>query len=245
MVGFMSLPPTRNTRLTVDRLSPVAPEQLIIMVLASAFLLLVTLSAFTRVIPMPAFIVNLLDVETEVNLWTWANVLVLSYAALAHMACAGVRYFGGERYGQYWLVSAIIIAALSFDDFVQIHERTEFIGEIVVGEKGLSSHAWIIPGIVIGAICVAALTPLMTTADQVPGRLMISATAFFFIGAIGLDALGGYTASRWGNDYIYDIIVHIEEMFEAFGATLFLGSALADLRGQKSTIMLLVEKKIG
>lgn len=232
-----------NNSLVINRISPIAPEQIIIMVLAAAFLMLATLSGISRLVSLPEFITKLLDVETEVNLWTWANVLILAYAALAHMACAATQYFGKLKNGLYWFISGSVIAALSLDDFVQLHEQTQFIGEILGGGEGITRNAWVIPGLAIGILCVAALSPVMIKADPVPGRLMIFGTGFFFIGAIGFDAISGYLLSRWGHDYIYDIVVHTEEMLEALGAILFLGAALAELRGQKAVVIDLVTSK--
>ena len=82
---------------------------LIILLAVFATLSVLSLVAFSRLIPWMKAELKLFDVASEANLWTWANVAVLVSAANVHLACAfcdrqstGFRFYG-------WLASSFLL----------------------------------------------------------------------------------------------------------------------------------------
>jgi hypothetical protein len=221
------------------RLQSVPIEYLLIATLSVVFVILATTSGLTRVVSVPRGIVKFFDVGTEANLWTWANVLVLGYAALALLTTGVLRWLRNDRGGLAWMLGAVVVAGLSLDDLAQLHENTASLGTALGGGDGLTHFAWIVPGTVIAAFCIAALAPAMMRAKPAPRRLLVLGTVFLFSGAIGFEAVSGdvleYTKD--GLSYAaYDVVMHVEELLEALGATFLLGAGVCDLHLQKEAL---------
>jgi hypothetical protein len=135
------------------------------------------------------------------------------------------------------MLSAVVVAGLSLDDLAQLHESetAEALGHSLGGGKGLTHFAWIVPGTLMAALCIAALVPAMAAAKPRPRRLLVLGTSLLFTGAIGFEAISGQVLeyTRHGLSYVaYDVVMHVEELLEAFGATLLLGAGVCDLHLQ-------------
>ena len=173
---------------------------------------------------------KLLDVGSENNVWTYANVVILSYAALLYALCGFFTKGKSWWVPIAWFLGAVVLFGFSFDDFFQLHERLRSIGKSLGGGQGLTHFAWVIPGSAFALVSVLLLLPVMFKASKIPRRMIVSATALLFTGALGLEMVSGYVLSQRGHTHAYDVLMHCEELMEAFAAALFLAAGIAQLR---------------
>ncbi|MEO3385568.1 hypothetical protein [Mesorhizobium sp. CAU 1741] len=197
--------------------------------LGFACLVLLSLSMALAWTPVPHEVRLVFDVASEANVWTWANVSVLSLAAYAYLYAAYVRWTSFIPGAIAWLLLGAVLLALSLDDLAGFHEKLGALGTAFGGGSGLTHFAWIIPGSVI-ALAVLGLcgVALLRIAGR-PRRLLAIAAISFFAGAIGLEAVGGSIYAAQGYNTLYVTTYHVEELMEAAGATVFLCAGLADL----------------
>lgn len=211
-------------------------EHRLVAVLVAVFGALALLSALSMLFGLPRQVIRFFDVGGEMNLWTWANVVVLALAALAHAAAGRLRQVGGLGRALPWFLSALVLTALSIDDFVALHEQTARLGRAMGAGEGLTHFAWIVPGVFMAAACILAFLPLMLKSDRGPRLLVVLATVLLFGGAIGFEAISGLVASRELGPHLYFSLMHVEEMLEATGASFFLAAGAAELRLRRESI---------
>lgn len=215
-------------------------EYRVLAVVLTLFSILTLLSGLAVIYHWPTAIIEFFNVGLEMNLWTWANVLVLAFGAASHAAAGWVRQASGSGRALPWLMSALVLTVFSVDDFAALHERADQLGRSWGGGDGLTHFAWIIPGTVFAILSILALLPLMLTGERRPRSMATLATICLFAGAIGLEAISGFVISAelgWFGDWLlYDIVMHVEELLEAVAAALFLGAGVADLRMQREFI---------
>jgi hypothetical protein len=171
----------------------------------------------------------IVDVASEANVWTWANVVVLLTAGYTHLLAAYFRWRLGKPAVLSWIMTALILFALSLDDLAGIHERLEYWGRALGGGTGLTRFAWIIPGSAIALVIIGLFGLMIVRTDGRARRFLTVGLSSFFLGAIGMEAFGGHILTLEGNGYLYRLTYHFEEMLEAIGASLLLCAGLADL----------------
>ncbi|MFG6535271.1 hypothetical protein ACGYK5_15680 [Sulfitobacter sp. 1A16787] len=177
--------------------------------------------------------IYMFDVAGEGNIWTWMNVTYMVLAAGALYLAALVRKQNGVQY-RAWFVTAVGVLLLSLDDMVGIHERLEGLGHNMGGGDGFLHFAWVIPGMIVGALLIGVFGLAIRSADAPVRRDFILGIVFFFGGALVLEMMTGAVLSGYGHYKPYTALYHIEEFCEAVGVIFILSAALKDVICQSS-----------
>jgi len=211
-------------------------EHAVIAAIATMFLLIALVSGVTHAINPPRPILKFLDVGSERSLWTWTNVVVLAFAATAHICAAWLRKLRDLPHVGFWLLTSALVAALSIDDLAQLHEQLEPLGRSLDSGNLLPHFPWLIPGAAIAAAIIALFLVAIRKAEPVPRRLLVLATLSFFGGAIGLELANAYVLEAVGGIHAaYIVTMHVEELLEALGATTGLLSTIEVRTGASAT----------
>ena len=172
---------------------------------------------------------QLLDMAREVNLPTWLSVSIFLGGAATQAVAAALARLAHHPSRGWWLALAVVSLAMSIDDFVQLHERTDALGRRLGGGSGLTYAAWLIPGAAVAAVLVTVVVVLgRRTSHLVRRRLWVGAT-LFLVGSFGLEAIGNAYLERAGLGGGYRAFMLAEESLELFGAVVLMAAAFAAL----------------
>lgn len=163
-------------------------------------------------------------VSEEMNLPTFFGVLTFLAPACV-LALAGA--LAGGRMRAPFLVVALLLALLGFDDFAALHEHLKALGDLMAeGDLGAFEYAWVLPGAVIGAGVVLAFRRLVTRLRGAPRRDLLLGIAVFFVASLGFETVNGFL-DRPGLDGVpLQVGTHVEEITEDLGMIIVLRGAL-------------------
>ncbi len=173
--------------------------------------------------------VLLLDVRDEGSVHTWWNVVLLGAAAVLAVGAALVRRAAGREGWPWWLVSAVL-AALSLDDVLAVHERLEPLGEQLGGGSGALHFAWVVPGAVAGLVAVVLVVVAARRLPREAATPLAGGLVLLLVAALGLEAVGGAVLDTVGDGAVYILVSHLEELLESLAACLLLLGAARGLR---------------
>jgi hypothetical protein len=127
------------------------------------------------------------------------------------------------------LPRAALLLALSLDDLASFHEKLHRLGRSMGGQTGFFYFAWVIPGLFLAVGCILVFAFHALSLRERARAYLITGVGLFFLGALGVEMIGGADLAAKGRTDSYVLLYHFEEMLEAMGAALILASALADL----------------
>lgn len=155
------------------------------------------------------------------------------YSAYALLFCsfllgmvALARRTAGARYVVHWALLSVIFLYLSVDEALVIHEKLIAPLRSAFDTGGFLRHAWVIPGIV--AVLVLGLAYLRFVLD-LPTRirnLFVIAGIMYVGGALGMEMVGGYYLSVFGETLGEKLVTNTEESFEMLGVVVFIYALL-------------------
>jgi hypothetical protein len=183
--------------------------------------------------------VVLLDVRDEGSVHTWFNVALLTAAAASACLAAVVHRVAGSASWPWWAV-AVVLAGLSADDMLSLHERLEGVGQRLGGGAGALHFAWVVPGAVLGA---AVALVVVVAVRRLPGcsrTPLLTGVSLLLVAALALEAVGGAVLSEIGDGAAYILVSHLEEVLESIGACLLAFGVLRGVRWQDAQGRLLL-----
>ena len=170
---------------------------------------------------LPAGVWRWFDLNAEHSFGTWFSVglLLLIGAAAALAAVAAQR----PRERLAWWAVAVAATLLSVDDKIQVHERLpEF---FMIERQSLSTHEWLVPGVVIAIVGTVALWVLVRSLDR-PVRVALgTGLAVLLLGAVVIEGVSGLDARSPGTlpfSLSLPTWVLIEESLEVLGSMIVL-----------------------
>lgn len=167
----------------------------------------------------------LFDVGREHNLATWfASVL---WAALGACALLAGLVSGRRRVG--WVVFAAVAFAVSVDEYAELHERLDVVGDALAVGLGVDLwFTWVLPGLALGAAIVLALGGLVWSLASRARALLVAGGVVFALGAIGLETLSGFVLAAFEGQvtWHYVGVTLAEEMCEMVGVSLAIAGLL-------------------
>lgn len=228
--------PGRRRPFTVepdDRGCAVRLERAVVVGLGGAALLMATAHAAVPNLPFAPSLAQdanpvrrFFEVAGEQNGWAWLNVVLLATGAALHLV-AGLLWRRAGRRAAAWWGTAAVLAALSLDDLVGLHERMTGLGVELGGGSGLLAAAWVVPGAAVAVGVVVAFGWLARSLDRHGRRLLLGGLALFLAGAFGLETVGHAVLEDRGPSATYGGLVLVEELAEAWGAVLMAATGAA------------------
>ncbi|MBW0091859.1 hypothetical protein I4I73_23700 [Pseudonocardia sp. KRD-184] len=171
-------------------------------------------------------------VSEEMNLPTFFSVLTF-LAPAALLALAGV--LAGGRMRTPFLVVALVLALLGFDDFAALHEHLRALGDLMAQDDlGPFEYAWVLPGAVIGAGVVWAFWRLATRLRGAARRDLLLGIAVFFVASLGFETVNGFLDRPGLDGAPLQIGTHVEEITEDLGMIIVLRGALGLLQVRRA-----------
>jgi hypothetical protein len=172
------------------------------------------------------------DVNGEGNLPTWYSVVLMAMSAVAVWLLGQQRRRAHLRDAGAWTALAFVIALMSLDEMVSLHEAA---GEVLgtrVDVPVLGKYAWIIPGSVAGIIAAKVLLRAVGSLTPIARRRLVGAASLFIGAALGIEVLEAILLND-DHNYLGDgmhVLTGAQECFEMLGVVLFLYALLGEIR---------------
>lgn len=158
-----------------------------------------------------------------------AMMLLLCSVLLAGITLS--RRAVGARYVRHWGFLAVIFLYLFADELLQLHEEIIEPLRNVLGTGGFLYYAWIIPASILLLILGGLYANFIIDLPARIRLLFITAGVLYVSGAIGLEMVGGYYASSYGEESLGFVVeATAEEFLEMLGITVFIYALLEYMR---------------
>lgn len=171
------------------------------------------------------------DLDSEGTLATWfSSGLLLACAGLLAVIASLARRDADPDWRR-WALLASIFVGLSLDEAVAFHEIliTPLRNAFQLG--GMLYFAWVIPAFFLVGGIGLYFSPFLLRLPMRHAIRFAVAGALFVGGALGMELVGGYFASHYGQQSLrYIVAAMAEETLEIAGAAIFLAALLAYLR---------------
>lgn len=170
-----------------------------------------------------------LDMNAEHSVSTWFNVGLLQLAA--GLAVLGALAVPTRRERVAWSALAVALFLLSLDEKISIHEALPELLGMSQGE--LVTHEWLIPGVAIALVALAALVPLLRPLPRPLVLGLLIAMVVYGSGAVGVELLSGMAVRTLEIDHplrqLMPVWEWIEESLEMLGCILAIAALLRHL----------------
>ena len=204
------------------------PKSILIFFISLIFILvLLNIASFIYWYTDTGGLFKLFNFNEESNIPTFFSVIILFISFLLLLFIALVHKKNKSNY-VLWLVLCIIFLFLSFDEFVQIHERIGHILRLYFKFSGLLHFAWVIPyGILLISFTFIYYFKFLLKLPKKIMWLFIFSGIIYIAGALGFEMLAAKEVTSVRNsDLVKDIFICIEETFEMVGIALFIYTLL-------------------
>jgi hypothetical protein len=178
-------------------------------------------------------VIPLFYVDNESNVPSYFSAALLLVAALLLGAIAFVTRHGGGRYHVRWMLLAFTFLYLSIDEAVGFHEWLNGPVRDLLGPRAprIFFFAWVVPGAAAAVVLGLAFLKLLWEFPDRIRRSVVAGAALFVGGTIGVELIGGWFFSHYGDSFAYSLIATVEESAEMAGIIVFI-HALLEYLGQ-------------
>ena len=184
------------------------------------------------------------SVNTENNVPTYFNTVLLILAAFLIFLIATVKFSGRDRYRYEWVLLGLVFLYLSVDESAVIHESFTRLFKDAPDVNGWLHYKWVIPGSVIVALLGLAFVRFFFHLENRYKLLFFLSSAVYLAGGLGSELISGRYASQFGTkSFSYAALTTIEESLEWFGVILLIFTLLKYLETHIAEINLQFNKK--
>ncbi len=163
-------------------------------------------------------LVPLFDFNEEQSVPTWFSVaLLMICASLLGIIAAAQRREGGPY--RWWTTLSFVFLYLSMDEALSFHERFNRPVRDLLHTSGALYYAWVIPYAAFAlALFLFSIRPLKALSNSTRNLIVLAGLLFVF-GAMGLEVLGSYLATRnqMQATLLSDVVMTFEELMELSG----------------------------
>jgi len=174
-------------------------------------------------------LIQLLYVDEEFNIPASYAVLLLLIAVLLLAAITAVLRDRGDSSASHWMALTLMFLLMAADEGLSFHEQlvVPMRGLLGAGNLGVLYFAWVVPGIVVVGLVVAAFMGFVTRLPARTRRLFVCAAGLYVLGALGMELVAGPYAEINGNaTFAYSMMATLEEALEMAGVLLFVYALL-------------------
>ena len=187
----------------------------------------------------PWGIVGLFNVDFEMNVPTFYQVLVLLVAVFLLGIIAILKRQARAPYVLHWWILALGFFVIANDEFYALHERlSEPIRRwLDLETMGVLHFAWVIPAFVLVAVLALWYLPFLKHLDRSTRTRFFVAALVYLGGALGVELIGGRYAEAHGTwNLTYSMITTVEEGMEKFGSVIFVDALLRYLEDEYGAV---------
>lgn len=175
--------------------------------------------------------------DKENTIPTYISSLNLLIASVLLGCVALIKKKEKSSLWKQWAILGFIFLFLSFDESASLHEGvSKKFNMLVGGFEGTTHYAWAIlgSGLILGFLLYFK-SFLFSLPASSRNRFILSG-AIFLIGALGIEAVGGYLVSKVGYDELsYKLCAFAEESLEMLGIYCFIWSLFGYIDGSLAT----------
>ena len=176
--------------------------------------------------PGATFLYVLFDMHGEVTIPTWFSSSVLLLCALAVSGVALLTWRALDRYRYHWAGLGLIFLGLSVEESADIHGAVSHKMQNVYETGGIMTYPWVLPAAMLALVVGVLYIRFLRDLNPYTRRLFIIAGCIYLGGALGMELVEAAYESRFGADFVYLLMVTVEETVEIAGAILFLTASL-------------------
>ncbi|MEG4112042.1 MULTISPECIES: hypothetical protein [unclassified Microcoleus] len=182
--------------------------------------------------PSDNYFVKVFSVDSERNIPTAYSVLALLFSSLLLGVIAYAKNLDSCRYKRHWKILSFIFLYLSLDEAGQLHENLiNPMRSLLNTTTGFLYFTWIVPFGFLVALFLISYSKFLLHLPLPTKKMFVAACALYIGGALGMELLGGYQASKVGEDNIvYQIIVTVEESLEMLGIVVFIHALMSYIK---------------
>lgn len=170
-----------------------------------------------------AFLVNLVNVDSEQSLPAWYSAGLLLVAGLSSGLVPTLRQTPSQPRALYWRVLGVALCGMSLDEYVEVHERAGHVLQDAWQLGGVLFFAWVIPGAALVVGFGLGMIPFLRGVPRRFRRLFIAAGLTYVAGAVGMELVSGMYAALYGQQALgFDALSTVEEFLEMMGVSLML-----------------------
>lgn len=176
--------------------------------------------------------------QNENSITTWFTVVLIALNGLLAVLNATAARQLKTGSALPWLFLAAIIAYLSMDEMLELHER---IGVAIARRLEFSTamaFPWVVTGLAFTAVVGLSFLGFLRRLPGRTARLFMLAGGIYVGGALGVEVIESLTVSKFGMGAAFYIEVMVEECMEMFGQALFAYALLDHLAQRRATILL-------
>jgi hypothetical protein len=189
----------------------------------------------------PWGIVGLFNVDFEMNVPTFYQVLVLLAAVLLPTIIAILKRQARAPFVVHWWLLALGFFVIANDEFYALHEKLSEPLRRWLGLEtmGVLHFAWVIPAFVLVIALALFYYPFLRHLDRSTRTRFFGAALIYLGGALGVELIGGRYAEVHGTwNLTYSLITTVEEGMEMAGAVLFVDALLRYLQLEYGAVRL-------
>ena len=171
-------------------------------------------------------LVNFFNVDSENNLPTLYSALLLLLSSVLLSLIALTKQENSNRYTLHWQGLSIIFLYLSFDEWLQIHEK--FNSRLNTLIESASNKNWDVLNLIFISVFVLIYLNFFFKLPAKIKRLFVVACTLFVIGAFVIEVIGVHYFPNIYHQRIFlaEVISTIEEGLEMIGITIFIYALL-------------------
>jgi len=170
------------------------------------------------------------NIDEEWNLPTFFSVFLFIFIAIILYIIFKTLHREKKKNTFYWLSLSILFILLGIDESVAIHER--FIEPLRdwLNLSGIFYYGWVILGILFIFVIFILYIKFLKSLTPKIRNWIILAGIVYIAGALGMEMVGGWYFEIHDNDFLYQIIVTVEEVLEILGLIIFIKTLLSHLK---------------
>jgi hypothetical protein len=175
-------------------------------------------------------VIMLFDADRESNVPTYFSAVLLLLAAGLLGVIAVLKRKTRAPFGGSWVALSLAFLYMSLDEVVSVHETVlERLTRKVLGDPtiGVLYFAWVIPGFILVLVLGVVFFRFILHLPRATRSGVWLAAGLFLGGALGVELLEGYHASRHGVENLtFGLIANVEESLEMAGVIVFIHALL-------------------
>jgi hypothetical protein len=162
--------------------------------------------------------VPLFDLNGESNVPAWySSSTLLLCAGLAAVVGFHPRTIKAKGLALYWRTLALVLAAMSVDEVVQVHEATIVPLRAALGAGGVFYYTWSLVGIALVVVFALMFRPFLAHLSARTRWLFILSGVLYISGALGMELVQGWHDAAHGETGTTAVITTVEEVLEMSG----------------------------
>ena len=167
-------------------------------------------------------LVEKFNFDIEISIPTFFSSVILLMAASLLGIITIVKKRLSDTYVMQWGLLSIIFLCLSIDEAASFHEMLNPLRD-TFNLTGIFYFSWVIPGSIFVSILACLYFKFIWNFPPAVRNKFIASALIYLSGAIGIELIGGYFSSVYGeNNLSYGLITSLEESLEMLGVIFFI-----------------------